>query len=42
MEAAGTGFDKIMEEYTAVDEVHKPYMYSKSDQLYIGTSGSDI
>lgn len=33
MEAAGTGFDKIMEEYAAVDEAHKPYIYSKSDHF---------
>lgn len=31
MEAAGTGFDKIMEEYASADEAHKPYIYSKSD-----------
>ena len=33
MEAAGTGFDKIMEEYATVDEAHKPYIYSKSDHF---------
>lgn len=26
MEAAGTGFDKIMEEYKDADEMHKPYI----------------
>ena len=33
MEAAGTGFDKIMEEYASVDEAHKPYIYSSSDHF---------
>lgn len=33
MEAAGTGFDKIMEEYTFADEAHKPYIYSSSDHF---------
>ena len=33
MEAAGTGFDKIMEEYASADEAHKPYIYSKSDHF---------
>lgn len=33
MEAAGTGFDKIMEEYQGVDEVHRPYIYSTSDHF---------
>lgn len=33
MEAAGTGFDKIMEEYASADEVHKPYIYSTSDHF---------
>lgn len=33
MEAAGTGFDKIMEEYAAVDEKHRPYIYSSSDHF---------
>lgn len=33
MEAAGTGFDKIMEEYEDVDEVHKPYVFSSSDHF---------
>ena len=27
MEAAGTGFDKIMEEYASADEAHKPYIF---------------
>lgn len=33
MEAAGTGFDKIMEEYAFADETHKPYIYSSSDHF---------
>ncbi|MBO7451460.1 MAG: putative DNA binding domain-containing protein [Clostridiales bacterium] len=33
MEAAGTGFDKIMEEYANADETHKPYIYSTSDHF---------
>lgn len=33
MEAAGTGFDKIMEEYAKVDEAHKPYIYASSDHF---------
>lgn len=33
MEAAGTGFDKIMEEYAKVDEAHKPYIYAASDHF---------
>ena len=33
MEAAGTGFDKIMEEYRDVDEPHRPYIYSSSDHF---------
>lgn len=33
MEAAGTGFDKIMEEYAFADETHKPYIYSTSDHF---------
>ncbi|RRD94166.1 AAA family ATPase [Clostridiales bacterium COT073_COT-073] len=33
MEAAGTGFDKIMEEYAFADMVHKPYIYSTSDHF---------
>lgn len=33
MEAAGTGFDKISEEYAKVDKAHKPYIYSSSDHF---------
>ncbi len=33
MEAAGTGFEKIMEEYKTADEVHRPYIYSTSDHF---------
>ncbi len=33
MEAAGTGFEKIMEEYQNVDETHRPYIYSSSDHF---------
>ena len=33
MEAAGTGFDKITEEYKNVDKKHKPYIYSTSDHF---------
>lgn len=33
MEAAGTGFDKIMEEYAQADDAHKPYIYSTSDHF---------
>lgn len=33
MEAAGTGFDKIVEEYENADEAHKPYIYSSSDHF---------
>lgn len=33
MEAAGTGFDKIIEEYHDADETHKPYIYSSSDHF---------
>lgn len=33
MEAAGTGFDKIMEEYAEADDAHKPYIYSSSDHF---------
>lgn len=33
MEAAGTGFDKIMEEYRHVDDNHKPYIFSSSDHF---------
>ena len=33
MEAAGTGFDKILEEYKDVDLKHKPYIFSTSDHF---------
>ena len=33
MEAAGTGFDKIVEEYKDADEAHRPYIYSSSDHF---------
>lgn len=33
MEAAGTGFDKIIEEYKSEDEMHRPYIYSSSDHF---------
>ena len=33
MEAAGTGFDKITEEYMEADLPHKPYIYSSSDHF---------
>ncbi len=33
MEAAGTGFDKIIEEYADADENHKPYILSSSDHF---------
>lgn len=33
MEAAGTGFDKITEEYALADDAHKPYIYSSSDHF---------
>ena len=33
MEAAGTGFDKITEEYAQADESHKPYIFSTSDHF---------
>ena len=33
MEAAGTGFDKIIEEYKEADEGHRPYIYSSSDHF---------
>lgn len=33
MEAAGTGFDKIMEDYMNADAAHKPYIYSSSDHF---------
>lgn len=33
MEAAGTGFDKIIEEYAGQDEAHRPYIYASSDHF---------
>lgn len=33
MEAAGTGFDKIIEEYAGADDTHRPYIYSTSDHF---------
>lgn len=33
MEAAGTGFDKITQEYSEVDEKHRPYIYSTTDHF---------
>lgn len=33
MEAAGTGFDKIAEDYAGVDANHKPYIFSASDHF---------
>lgn len=33
MEAAGTGFDKIVEEYKGENETHRPYIYSASDHF---------
>lgn len=33
MEAAGTGFDKIMQEYMDVGDNHRPYVYSTSDHF---------
>ncbi len=33
MEAAGTGFDKIVEEYKGENETHRPYIYSSSDHF---------
>lgn len=33
MEAAGTGFDKIVEEYREADESHRPYIFSSSDHF---------
>ncbi len=33
MEAAGTGFDKIIESYKGADETHKPYIMSTSDHF---------
>ena len=33
MEAAETGFDKIVEEYRNAGETHRPYIYSSSDHF---------
>ena len=33
MEAAGTGFDKIIQEYADADENHRPFIYSTSDHF---------
>ena len=33
MEAAGTGFDKIVEEYKGKDKTHRPYISSSSDHF---------
>ena len=33
MEAAGTGFDKITEEYRDADSAHRPYIYSATDHF---------
>lgn len=33
MEAAGTGFDKIIEEYAEVNDTHRPYIFSSSDHF---------
>lgn len=33
MEAAGTGFDKIIEDYKDADDFHRPYIYSTSDHF---------
>jgi len=33
MEAAGTGFEKIAEDYAEADERHRPYIYAASDHF---------
>ena len=33
MEAAGTGFDKIVEDYKDADEKHRPFISSASDHF---------
>ena len=33
MEAAGTGFDKIIEEYRNANDSHRPYIFSTTDQF---------
>lgn len=35
MEAKGTGFEKIMDDYKNEDESHKPFIYSKNNQFSI-------
>ena len=48
MEAAGTGFDKITEEYALADDWHKPYILSTSDHFTLVlpdltyTDGADV
>ena len=51
MEAAGTGFDKIVEEYADADEKHRPYIFSSSDHFTLvlpdltyldGVASSDV
>lgn len=33
MEAAGTGFDKIVQDYESADKKHKPFIFSSSDHF---------
>lgn len=35
MEAKGTGFEKIMEDYKDADDAHKPFVFSKNNQFSI-------
>ncbi|MCR5694536.1 MAG: putative DNA binding domain-containing protein [Clostridia bacterium] len=35
MEAKGTGFEKIMEEYSSYDQKHRPYIFSKNNTFFI-------
>lgn len=35
MEAKGTGFEKIMEDYKNADEAHKPFIFSENNQFSI-------
>ncbi len=35
MEAKGTGFEKIVEDYKDQDKYHKPYIFSKNNQFSI-------
>lgn len=35
MEAKGTGFEKIEEDYIEADELHKPFIFSKNNQFSI-------